>query len=147
MKKNPIRKKKTVNASGLPQKSPFTPDGPSGSLPEDRSQIAENFGGLFEKRSAYAGAFFTLFTTLFLWPFLTHRDWVPGNGDMGFIWPYRYVWIESLKRGYPMLWNPYSSLGQPFLANCNPQVFAPFNVLFFLLPTSYAFTWSYFSIS
>ncbi len=59
-------------------------------------------------------------------------------------WPYKYVWIESLKRGYPALWNPYSSLGIPFVASCSPGPYAPFNFLFFVFPTSFAFTLSYF---
>ncbi len=89
-------------------------------------------------------ALFALMSALFLWSFLTHPTWVPGSGDMAFVWVYRHAWIEGLKRGYPMLWNPYSTFGQPLLANCNPQDYAPFNFLFFILSTSYAFTWSYF---
>ncbi len=91
-----------------------------------------------------ACALFALMSALFLWPFLIHPTWVPGSGDMAFVWVYRHVWIESLKRGYPMLWNPYSTFGQPLLANCNPQDYAPLNFLFFIFSTSYALTWSYF---
>jgi hypothetical protein len=100
--------------------------------------------GIFETDSLWACAFFALFTAFFLWPFLTHHGWIPGTGDMICVWPYKYVWIESLKRGYPALWNPYSSLGIPFVASCSPGPYAPFNFLFFLMTTTYAFTWVYF---
>ncbi len=90
-------------------------------------------------------ALFVVFTALFLWGFLRHPSWIPSaTADMEYMWPYKFVWIESLKKGYPALWNPYSNLGQPFLANCNPGAYAPFNFLFFIFSTSYAFTWSYF---
>ena len=99
---------------------------------------------LLDKGTLFACAAFAVLAYLFLRPYIIHTTWVPSNGDMEFVWVYRYVWIEALKRGYPIFWNPYSNLGQPFLANCNPQVYAPFNFLFFLFSTSYAFTWSYF---
>ncbi len=142
LKKRPLPKKGRKNPRPSPKA--ISRDSVPTDVPLKKTGLDAGYGRIFEINSIYACGLFALFTALFLWPFLTHRDWIPGNGDMEFIWPYRYVWIESLKRGYPMLWNPYSSLGQPFLANCNPQVFAPFNFLFFFLPTSYGFTWSYF---
>jgi hypothetical protein len=58
--------------------------------------------------------------------------------------PSKYLWVQGLKTGNPFLWNPYSSLGGPFLANPNIFAYTPFNLLFLILPVSYAFTWTFF---
>ena len=137
VKKNKANRKKSAKSvsKGHPlQRVPAVKNKPGAEIP----------GRLLDKGFLFAGALFALLATLFLWPYIIHPTWVPSEGDMAFVWAYRHIWIEGLKRGYPVLWNPYSNLGQPFLANCNPQVYAPFNFLFFLFSTSYGFTWSYF---
>jgi len=136
-KKNKIKSRKTAQTASRSRsmsRFPVTKNTPGAVSP----------GYLFDKGALLACGAFSILAALFLWPYITHPTWVPSNGDMEFVWVYRHVWIEALKRGYPILWNPYSNLGQPFLANCNPQVYAPFNFLFLLFSTSYAFTWSYF---
>ncbi len=144
-----ILKKKFMSKKGgiRSKRSPEVSSWASHSLDLPRQEPVsetENNGRVFELESLYACVFFAIFSALFLWPFLTHREWIPGIGDMICAWPYKYVWIESLKRGYPALWNPYSSMGQPFLASASSGPYAPFNFLFFMYPTSYAFTLSYF---
>jgi hypothetical protein len=146
LKKIPLLKK-INNASKSSSKTASPVPHPLNSRRQELVSGAEGSGPTFWKNLAYASCacvFFALFAALFLWPFLIHRDWIPGTGDMICAWPYKYVWIESLKRAYPALWNPYSSLGQPFLAGSGSGPYAPFNFLFFMYPTSYAFTLSYF---
>lgn len=109
-----------------------------------KAVVPRGFTGIFEMDSLWACAFFAAFTDFFLRPFLVNHHWIPGIGDMICVWPYKYVWIESLKHGYPALWNPYSSLGIPFVASCSPGPYAPFNFLFFLTSITYGLTWVYF---
>ncbi|KKR34308.1 MAG: hypothetical protein UT63_C0003G0024 [Candidatus Gottesmanbacteria bacterium GW2011_GWC2_39_8] len=49
-------------------------------------------------------------------------------------YPWRYISLESLKKGNIPLWNPYNGAGEPLLANFQSAPFYPLNLLFFLLP-------------
>lgn len=55
-----------------------------------------------------------------------------------------YFWksylVESLGNGAVPFWNPYSFSGTPFLAHPSTAAFYPFNLVFFLLPLSSAFS-------
>jgi len=88
-----------------------------------------------------AAGLFALFTLMLLWKPLTRPSMVPGGYDMVTAIPYKSLWFESLLRLHPILWNPYSSLGQPFVALESPGAYAPLNFLLFIHPISYAFTW------
>lgn len=56
------------------------------------------------------------------------------------LYPWKIFVIEQLKSGHLPLWNPYNFAGTPLLANLQSQVFAPFNILYFILP--YTYGWS-----
>ena len=56
-------------------------------------------------------------------------------------YPWRFLAIVGLKKGELPLWNPYSFSGTPLLASLQAAVFYPFNVVFFLLP--FRFAWSF----
>lgn len=49
-------------------------------------------------------------------------------------YPWRYLAVESLKRGNLPVWNPYSFSGYPLLAGFQAATFNPFNIIFFVLP-------------
>ena len=51
-------------------------------------------------------------------------------------------WIDSIKNGDLPLWNPYSSIGMPFLADVQSTVFNPLNILFFFFEPVLAFNLS-----
>ena len=56
-------------------------------------------------------------------------------------YPWRNLSIELEKRFELPLWNPYSFSGTPLLANFQSGAFYPLNILFFILP--FYFAWSF----
>ncbi|MDD2822949.1 MAG: YfhO family protein [Candidatus Daviesbacteria bacterium] len=56
------------------------------------------------------------------------------------IYPWRILGMEMIKNGILPLWDSNSLLGLPLLANFQAALLNPLNLLFFLLPSSYA--WS-----
>lgn len=55
-------------------------------------------------------------------------------------YPWRFLSMQFVKQGSLPLWNPYEGVGTPLLANQQSAVLYPFNLLFFVLPFSLA--WS-----
>lgn len=55
--------------------------------------------------------------------------------------PWRTFARESVRSGVMPLWNPYSSLGQPFIAFPQTAVFYPLNLMFYVLPIITALRW------
>ncbi len=53
--------------------------------------------------------------------------------------PWRMYAVESLRSGVVPLWNPYSFMGTPFLANLQSALLYPPNVLFLLTGAAYGF--------
>ncbi len=49
-------------------------------------------------------------------------------------YPWRYLTFENFKSGNMPLWNPFSFLGQPLLANSQSSPFQIINILFLILP-------------
>jgi len=92
-----------------------------------------------------AGAFcaYSIFTISMLWQPLTHLNDILGTQDIVQFYPHKFMWVESVKAGNPAFWNPYSNLGNPFLAMPSVGVYTPFNWLYFIVPVSYAFTLDY----
>ncbi len=149
MPKKTKKNKVAAKPKGLPKPvgAPFPEAGASGgflgAVRSERELEQKSHGNILEKGALYACGLFTLFTMVILWGPLTHPDFVPGSIDMNFEYPYKIVWIQSVLKGEPAFWNPYSGLGQPFLAMSTPGAYAPFNFLFFIFPISYAFTLGY----
>lgn len=56
--------------------------------------------------------------------------------------PWRVYARECLRAGELPLWDPYAFCGTPLLANQQTGVFYPPNLLFWLLPLRYAYTWA-----
>jgi len=50
--------------------------------------------------------------------------------------------VESMKALHIPLWNPYQSLGAPFLGSALFGLFSPFSFLYYILPTHIAMGWS-----
>lgn len=50
------------------------------------------------------------------------------------IYPWRHLTIEIWKTGQVPLWNPYTFSGNPLLANYQSAALSPFNIFFFILP-------------
>lgn len=86
------------------------------------------------------------------WKYETYLGYNPGsypNKAQYFdvirqLYPWKILAIDQLKNGQIPLWNPYNFSGSPLLANNQSAVLNPFNVLFFILSPSIA--WSAFII-
>ena len=57
------------------------------------------------------------------------------------LYPWKTFSINSLKQGSLPLWNPYNFSGAPLLGNIQSAIFYPFNIVYFLLPQIFA--WSF----
>ncbi len=68
----------------------------------------------------------------------------PFNGENLYVlyYPLIHYGIESMKALHIPLWNPYQSLGVPFLGSALFGLFSPFSILYYLLPTHTAMGWA-----
>lgn len=57
--------------------------------------------------------------------------------DQFYFWKSYYA--DSIKNGTVPFWNPYNFSGTPFLAHPSVAAFYPFNLIFLIMPLSYAF--------
>lgn len=62
---------------------------------------------------------------------------VTGDG-LGYFVNKKYM-ADALKEGTVPLWNPFSAIGMPFLADVQQSIFNPFNFLFLILEAPLAF--------
>jgi len=59
-----------------------------------------------------------------------------------FFYPFRYVWVESVRQGHFPFWNPYIKCGVPLFAAVQPGVLYPLSLPYLLLPLDLAFNWT-----
>lgn len=83
-----------------------------------------------------------------LLPFMLFWRWV-WYGEVLFwgtlllqFWPWHHLVTNSLLRGQWPLWNPLLGNGAPLLANLQSAVFYPVNIIFLLMSTAHALTFS-----
>jgi len=68
---------------------------------------------------------------------------IPASADLYAVYyPIIHYGIESMKALRIPLWNPYQSLGVPFLGSALFGLFSPFSFLYYILPTHLAMGWS-----
>jgi hypothetical protein len=69
---------------------------------------------------------------IFLWPVILPPAGQVTSGDdiLGQFYPWSRIFVEGLRRGQLVLWNPYSFLGMPFQANPQAALFYPVTWLF-----------------
>lgn len=87
------------------------------------------------------GSVFFLFLgviALVYWPTVTSRYLlVTGDGLMYYL--SKVFWVDSIREGEFPLWNPFSLIGTPFLADTQQTALSPFNLLYLLFDTTLAF--------
>ncbi|HTA76374.1 MAG TPA: YfhO family protein [bacterium] len=99
---------------------------------------------LWDKTTLWVLLAYLLYTLFFFSYPLTHMEKVLGSEDMiKIMFPLKHFLTEYLRQGRLVLWNPYSSLGQPFLAIPGVAAYYPFNLLNLIFPLSYAITLTY----
>jgi hypothetical protein len=91
------------------------------------------------------GVFLLLIYDIMMFHFpLFHFQALIGGNDMTIFLPYKVYWINSLKNRTPALWNPYASMGEPFLACPSIGAYSIFNLFYFIFNPAYATTLTYF---
>ncbi|MCS7055809.1 MAG: hypothetical protein NZM18_06500 [Thermoflexales bacterium] len=74
---------------------------------------------------------------------LTLGDRIIARGDLLlYFYPLRDYASQAIREGRLPLWNPYTFMGTPFLANSQVGFFYPFNVLTAWLPVERAVSWN-----
>lgn len=75
------------------------------------------------------------------WP-LTVGGRIIARGDLLlYFYPLRDFAAQAVREGRLPLWNPYTFMGAPFLANSQAGFFYPFNLLLAWLPADQAIAW------
>ena len=59
-----------------------------------------------------------------------------------FFYPFRYIWVETLRRGHFPFWNPYIKCGVPLFAALQPGVLYPLSLPYLFLPLDQVFNWT-----
>jgi hypothetical protein len=59
-----------------------------------------------------------------------------------FFYPFRFIWVETVRNGNFPFWNPYIKCGVPLFATVQPAVLYPLSLLYLLLPLDLAFNWT-----
>ena len=59
-----------------------------------------------------------------------------------FFYPFRFVWVESVRQGHFPFWNPYIKCGVPLFAAAQPGVLYPLSLAYLFLPLDLAFNWT-----
>ena len=74
---------------------------------------------------------------------LTLGDRIIARGDLLlYFYPLRDFASQAIREGRLPLWNPYTFMGSPFLANSQAGFFYPLNVVMAWLPVERAVSWS-----
>ena len=78
---------------------------------------------------------------IFLWPIIVPPAGQAPSGDdiLAQFYPWSRIFVEGLRRGQLVLWNPYSFLGTPFQANPQTAMFYPVTWLFALIGAGQVF--------
>jgi hypothetical protein len=78
---------------------------------------------------------------VFLWPVILPPagQAPPGDDVVGQFYPWSRIFVEGLRRGHLVLWNPYSFLGKPFQAHPQSAEFYPITWLFAVLEAGQVF--------
>ena len=78
---------------------------------------------------------------LYFSDFLTGRLLLVERDLTTFFYPFRFIWVETLRQGQFPFWNPYIKCGVPLFATVQPGVLYPFSLLYLILPLDLAFNW------
>lgn len=78
---------------------------------------------------------------IFLWPVILLPAGQAPSGDdvLAQFYPWSRIFVQGLRRGQLVLWNPYSFLGAPFQSNPQTALFYPITWLFALMDAGRVF--------
>lgn len=90
------------------------------------------------------GIFLGLFclTLLYFSDVLTAKILLVERDLTTFFYPFRFIWVESVRQGHFPLWNPFIKCGVPLFATLQPGVLYPLSLPYLFLPLDLAFNWT-----
>jgi hypothetical protein len=93
------------------------------------------------KQAAIIAGLFCL-TLLYFSDVLTGKILLVERDLTTFFYPFRFVWVESVRQGHFPFWNPYIKCGVPLFASAQPAVLYPLSLAYLFLPLDLAFNWT-----
>jgi len=81
-------------------------------------------------------------TLLYFHDVLTGKVLLVERDLTTFFYPFRFLWVETVRQGHFPFWNPYIKCGVPLFASIQPGVLYPFSLPYLFLPLDLAFNWT-----
>jgi hypothetical protein len=81
-------------------------------------------------------------TLLYFHDVLTGKILLAERDLTTFFYPFRLVWVETVRQGHFPFWNPYIKCGVPLFATIQPGVLYPLSLPYLFLPFDLAFNWT-----
>ena len=93
-----------------------------------------------KKSLAILGLF--VLTLLYFHDVLTGKLLLAERDLTTFFYPFRFIWVETVRQGHFPFWNPYIKCGVPLFATIQPGVLYPLSLPYLFLPLDLAFNWT-----
>jgi hypothetical protein len=81
-------------------------------------------------------------TLLYFHEILTGKVLLVERDLATFFYPFRFIWVETVRQGHFPFWNPYIKCGVPLFATIQPGVLYPLSLPYLFLPLDLAFNWT-----
>jgi len=81
-------------------------------------------------------------TLLYFHDVLTGKLLLAERDLTTFFYPFRSIWVETVRQGHFPFWNPYIKCGVPLFATIQPGVLYPLSLPYLFLPLDLAFNWT-----
>ena len=83
-----------------------------------------------------------ILTLLYFHDVLTGKVLLVERDLTTFFYPFRFIWVETVRQGHFPFWNPYIKCGVPLFAAIQHGVLYPLSLVYFFLPLDLAFNWT-----
>ena len=97
-------------------------------------------GPAMKKIYVFLGLF--VLTLLYFHDVLTGKVMLVERDLTSFFYPFRLIWIETVRQGHFPFWNPFIKCGVPLFATIQPAVLYPLSIPYLFLPLDLAFNWT-----
>jgi hypothetical protein len=81
-------------------------------------------------------------TLLYFHDVLTGKLLLAERDLTTFFYPFRFIWVETVRQGHFPFWNPYIKCGVPLFATIQAGVLYPLSLPYLFLPLDLAFNWT-----
>jgi hypothetical protein len=97
-------------------------------------------GPAMRKILVFLGLF--VLTLLYFHDALTGKVLLVERDLATFFYPFRFIWVETVRQGHFPFWNPYIKCGVPLFATIQAGVLYPLSLPYLFLPLDLAFNWT-----